>query len=166
MPIIGNEKGSSLLISLMVLCLLTLLGTAALMVSTTDSKITHHMRKFEQAFYAADAGSQMARSIDPETVEPGQTIDSTGTFLDTAKYEVTFLDNLPLNWGIYILNIQSEGQNAAGSAKRTIRVDVQRVERSTGPVNDYTYQDDYSHGSQSSSATGANEEESSAEEEV
>jgi len=148
MSTIAHEKGSSLVICLMVLCLLTLLGTAALVMSTTESKITHHLRKFEQAFCAADSGAEIVRSIPkPGEVKPGDVITSMD--LGTIRYEVTPLDNLDLGWGIYILNIESEGRSHAGTAKRSVRIDVQRVDHTSGTVPDGTDLNDYDHGSES-----------------
>ena len=53
-----NEKGMVLPLGLMFLAIITLLGTTAVILTTTDLKIGSNYRASEQAFYDADAGVQ------------------------------------------------------------------------------------------------------------
>jgi len=55
-----NEKGMVLIIALIFTCLLAMLGTTAVMTTTTDVKIGANYRDSEQAFYAAQAGVEEA----------------------------------------------------------------------------------------------------------
>jgi Tfp pilus assembly protein PilX len=54
----GNEKGAVLPIGLMFLAIIAILGTTAVILTTTDLKISSNYRADEQAFYAAEAGVQ------------------------------------------------------------------------------------------------------------
>ena len=54
--IYGNEKGMVLPVALIFLAIIALLGTTAVIVTTTDIKIGSNYRASEQAFYAAEAG--------------------------------------------------------------------------------------------------------------
>jgi hypothetical protein len=57
-----NEKGMVLPLGLMFLAIIAILGTTAVIVSTTDLKIGSNYRASEQAFYAAEAGLEEARA--------------------------------------------------------------------------------------------------------
>ena len=56
----GNEKGMVLPLGLMFLAIIAILGTTAVIITTTDLKIGSNYRASEQAFYAAEAGVQEA----------------------------------------------------------------------------------------------------------
>ncbi|MCK4470072.1 MAG: pilus assembly PilX N-terminal domain-containing protein [Desulfobacterales bacterium] len=56
--IYGNEKGMVLPLGLMFLAIIAILGTTAVIVTTTDLKIGSNYRASVQAFYDADAGVQ------------------------------------------------------------------------------------------------------------
>ena len=60
--IYGNEKGFVLPLGLMFLAIIAILGTTAVIVTTTDLKIGSNYRASEQAFYAAEAGTEEARA--------------------------------------------------------------------------------------------------------
>ena len=54
--IYNNEKGMVLPLGLMFLAIIAILGTTAVIITTTDLKIGSNYRASEQAFYAAEAG--------------------------------------------------------------------------------------------------------------
>ena len=58
--IYGNEKGMVLATGLIFLAIIAILGTTAVIVTTTDLKIGTNYKLSEQAFYAAEAGIQRA----------------------------------------------------------------------------------------------------------
>jgi len=79
--ILGNEKGMVLAVTLMLIAVLVLLGTTAVMTVTTDLKIAANYRSSTQAFYAAEAGIEEARTrmmnnFTPTTGATGHIIDS------------------------------------------------------------------------------------------
>jgi len=57
-----NEKGMVLPLGLMFLAIIAILGTTAVIITTTDLKIGNNYRTSEQAFYAAEAGIEEARA--------------------------------------------------------------------------------------------------------
>ena len=60
--IYNNEKGFVLPLGLMFLAIIAILGTTAVIVTTTDLKIGTNYKLSEQAFYAAEAGVEEARA--------------------------------------------------------------------------------------------------------
>ena len=52
---LSNQDGSALIIALMAMMLLTALGAAVVMVSTTETRISGNYRDSQEALYAADA---------------------------------------------------------------------------------------------------------------
>ncbi|TSA10502.1 MAG: hypothetical protein D4R73_05160 [Deltaproteobacteria bacterium] len=58
--IIKNEKGIVLITALLFLMVLTVLGTTAVMISSTDIKIGGNYKTSKQAFYNAEAGIERA----------------------------------------------------------------------------------------------------------
>ncbi len=57
---VSNERGTVLVISIMILALLTFLGIAALDTTSTEIRISANDRVYKQAFYAADTGISYA----------------------------------------------------------------------------------------------------------
>lgn len=57
----ARERGITLVLVMVALTALTLLGVASLATSTTDTMITHNLRRMDQAHYAAIAGVEHAR---------------------------------------------------------------------------------------------------------
>ncbi|MBU2520762.1 MAG: pilus assembly PilX N-terminal domain-containing protein [Proteobacteria bacterium] len=69
----NNEKGFVLPVGLMFLAILALLGTTAVIITTTDLKIGTNYKLSEQAFYVAEAGIQ--RGIDDMKNNSGSSFD-------------------------------------------------------------------------------------------
>ncbi len=71
--ILSNEKGFVLPIGLMFMAIIAILGTTAVIVTTTDLKIGSNYRDSKQAFYDAEAGVQYVLkqlSIDLDDSDP------------------------------------------------------------------------------------------------
>jgi Tfp pilus assembly protein PilX len=60
--ILSNEKGFVLPVGLMFLVIIVILGTTAVIITTTDLKIGGNYKQSVQAFYAAEAGIEEARA--------------------------------------------------------------------------------------------------------
>lgn len=86
--IYGNEKGAVLVVALAFMVVLGLLGTTAVLITTTDMKIGGNLKVSQQAFYEADAGVEEARARMRGGADPSISID----------------DNFPTNtqWKAYI----------------------------------------------------------------
>lgn len=59
----GGERGVALVIVLVMLLLLSILGSTMLATSTSDLQIAGNYRNSEEAFYAADAGLELGHTI-------------------------------------------------------------------------------------------------------
>jgi hypothetical protein len=57
---LSNQEGSALIIALMAMMLLTALGAAVVMVSSTETRIAGNYRNSQEALYAADAAVERA----------------------------------------------------------------------------------------------------------
>lgn len=62
----GRERGTTLVITLMVILVLMVIGAAALMTSSIELRVTGNERVQKQAFYAAEAGLNYARMNPPK----------------------------------------------------------------------------------------------------
>jgi len=58
----NNEKGFVLPVGLMFLAIIVILGTTAVIITTTDLKIGANYKQSAQAFYAAETGTEEARA--------------------------------------------------------------------------------------------------------
>ena len=58
---LGDEKGMVLVVSLMMVAVIVLLGTTAVMTTSTDMKISANYKTGNQAFYVSEAGIEEAR---------------------------------------------------------------------------------------------------------
>src|SRR3989304_8878163 len=72
MKLIRNEKGIALLVSLMVLIMLTLIGMAAIMTTTTEVNIAGNEKQATQALYLAEAGVSVVKAFfeNPSSFNP------------------------------------------------------------------------------------------------
>ena len=61
----NRESGTTLVITLMMMVILTLIGLAAMMTSSIDIRISGNEAVQKQALYAADAGLNFARANGP-----------------------------------------------------------------------------------------------------
>ena len=69
-----NEKGMVLVVVLLLTAVLVLLGSTAVIMSTTDMKISSNYRSSSQAFYIAEAGLEQARTQLRTAVSGGSTL--------------------------------------------------------------------------------------------
>lgn len=60
---IKNESGIALITALLIMVLITVLGTAAIMTSTTDVKIGANFRDYTKSFYAADGAVNIGAGV-------------------------------------------------------------------------------------------------------
>jgi Tfp pilus assembly protein PilX len=89
----NNEKGMVLPLGLMFLAIIAIMGTTAVVVTTTDLKIGSNYRASEQAFYAAEAGLEEARAR----------LRGTSSILDNPDYAGDPATNPDATWSAYIL---------------------------------------------------------------
>jgi len=63
-----DESGAALAIALMVLVILTLLGSASIMTSITEVEIAANEKQYQMVFYASDGGSDLSPRIIRDTI--------------------------------------------------------------------------------------------------
>ena len=80
--ICGNDKGIALVLALIFLVALALLGTTAVLLSTTDTKIGANYKASGKALYVAEAGAQEAR----QRLRPGVTGEITDAHTDKTQW--------------------------------------------------------------------------------
>jgi len=89
---LGNERGTALVVALILLWVLTIIGLAATNTSTLEVLISGSEKEGQEAFYAADGGieyglHQIALSVSPE-----------GTYnLSDANVEITVSKSIDLS---------------------------------------------------------------------
>ncbi|MEA3428734.1 MAG: pilus assembly PilX N-terminal domain-containing protein [Thermodesulfobacteriota bacterium] len=106
-----NEKGFVLPLGLMFLAIIAILGTTAVIVTTTDLKIGSNYRASEQAFYAAEAGLEEARArlrgsstADDYAGDPSATYDTwwSAYILTSGSWQTSDDPNYDANYKNYI----------------------------------------------------------------
>ncbi|HNU72415.1 MAG TPA: pilus assembly PilX N-terminal domain-containing protein [Thermodesulfobacteriota bacterium] len=123
--------GSALIVCLMILSIVTVLGTAAILTCSTETKIAHTTRISEEAFYAAEAGIEHILCIsDPVSLSADTVIRSNPLVSKAASgpaYEVTVLDQIEQPWDVYVIHVESVGYDNRRKARRVLRCDIQLV---------------------------------------
>jgi Tfp pilus assembly protein PilX len=64
-----DESGAAIVIALMVLVILTLMGSASIMTSITEVEIAANDKQYQMGFYASDGGADMAPRVIREIVK-------------------------------------------------------------------------------------------------
>jgi len=87
-----NEKGMVLPLGLMFLAIIAILGTTAVIVTTTDIKIGSNYKKSQQAFYAAEAGTSQAMYKIEDFIFGGEALSDTDVKVDptSSSYKATY----------------------------------------------------------------------------
>jgi len=60
--VISNQSGMALVVTLLIIVILTLIGTVAMLTTTKEMNIGGTYRDMQETFYASDAGNQMGIS--------------------------------------------------------------------------------------------------------
>ena len=98
---LGSEKGAAFVIALLILVVVTVLGLAILITSTTEIKISGNVRAATEALYIAEGGMEAVKS-NLNSSAGGNFSGTSGTSNNTQIYIVdqiprTTITN-PLNW--------------------------------------------------------------------
>ena len=92
---VNQEKGSVMIVALLILVLLTVIGISATTTSTTEVQIATNDQLNKMVFYAADAGLEVGRRVlsDLKAANPGNWDNllsgTTFTWQDTGGNDVT-----------------------------------------------------------------------------
>ena len=68
---LDNERGAVLVVALLIMAVMSLIGTAAITTSTIDIQISTNTRTARQAFYCADGGVEMSPKLVRTIVDEG-----------------------------------------------------------------------------------------------
>ena len=105
-PLYQNERGAALVISLMFLVIMGLLGTTAMVMTTTDMKIGTNYRQNAQTFYNADGGVQYVIATIENDLKNGTTVaNGTTNVLPTTVGNSEPFTASPTGFNLTISNI-------------------------------------------------------------
>jgi PilX N-terminal len=123
---IKNESGVALVTGLIILVLLTAMGTYAINMTQIDQTLSANLKASKQAFYLADGGIEWGKQqIRTNTAIPPSPTGSTKS-LNTGSYTVSFKDILPQApaWQ-YRMTVEATGN--IGTASKTLQAFVTKV---------------------------------------
>jgi Tfp pilus assembly protein PilX len=115
-----NESGVALVTGLVIMVLLTAIGTYAIHMTEIDQTLAGNLKTSKQAFYLADAGFQWGKAhVRNSPTTPPETVGSSFTqTLGTGTMTITFPAQNSLTAGQYTVAIRATG--SIGNATRTI----------------------------------------------
>jgi Tfp pilus assembly protein PilX len=120
-----NESGVALITGLVVLVLLTALGTYAINVTQIEHSLSANLKTAKQAFYVADAGLAWGtQHVRASPVVPLVLANSTQA-LEPGNFTVTFQITPPLPAFSYTVALQSVG--TVGPASKTLQAVVTKT---------------------------------------
>lgn len=87
---LNNERGSALLIALLMLVILTLFGISSTTTTTFELQIAGNDKLFKRAFYTADGATEMAGELIEQNIEERdwETVDSYGNLDPTSTTDI------------------------------------------------------------------------------
>jgi Tfp pilus assembly protein PilX len=121
-----NESGVALITGLVILVLLTAIGTYAINVTQIDQALSANLKASKQAFYLADAGIEWGKQqIRTNNTIPPSPVGSTQS-LNGGSYTVTFKNILPqaAAWQ-YRITVEATGN--IGTASKVLQAFVTKV---------------------------------------
>ncbi len=138
-----NEKGMVLATGLMFLAIIAIVGTTAVIVTTTDIKIGSNYKKSQQAFYAAEAGINVAMSTIEDFIFGGtDTLSTTGQLSNTVTYACPVTKQSgPVKpkagyevgvWAGVGFDLDATGQTGTSQSQ------IEMLARATVPIDAYT----------------------------
>jgi len=134
--LLAKEPGTVLVICMILLVILSLMGAVAIMTTSTEVRIAANSRKSEQAFYAADAGIERARTQVGWEDNTGDVHNSLAG--DPFAYQTTVLGRVNVSGDVRVFNVESRGQDPFNRSQRIIRADIE-ITRTRGSVDEGGY---------------------------
>jgi Tfp pilus assembly protein PilX len=123
---IKDESGVALVTGLVMLVLLTAIGTYAINMTQIDEALSANLRASKQAFYLADAGIEWGRQqVVSSMALPPQPVNATQT-LNGGSYSVTYPSVFPAGPAMqYTVTVRSVG--TLGTASKTLEAVVTKT---------------------------------------
>ena len=144
-----NEKGMVLATGLIFMAIIAIVGTTAVIVTTTDIKIGSNYRASQQAFYAAEAGINRAMSKIEDFIFDGTDalsdtdvkVDPTSSsYTATYNYQATKKSGPVKPKAGYEVGVWAGvgfDLNAIGKSGKA-QSEIEMLSRATVPINAYT----------------------------
>lgn len=130
--IFSNERGIALIVALLMLLVITLIGVNSISTTTFEVSISGNERIGTDAFYAAEAGTQVALNQIPTTTEITRTqIGDTSFYRAQIQYlGINHRPGFDLSWEFKRYQINSVGESLR--ANREIELQVNYGPFTTG----------------------------------
>jgi len=144
-----NEKGMVLATGLIFMAIIAIVGTTAVILTTTDIKIGSNYRASQQAFYAAEAGTNRAMSKIEDFIFDGTDalsakdvkVDPTSSsYTATYNYQATKKSGPVKPKAGYEVGVWAGvgfDLNAIGKSGKA-QSEIEMLSRATVPINAYT----------------------------
>jgi PilX N-terminal/Putative Ice-binding-like adhesive domain len=125
-----NEKGFVLPLGLMFLAIITILGTTAVILTTTDLKIGSNYKSSVQAFYIAEAGINHAQGFLKQNISDWNDYTASQTLinpttLSTGNYTITIEDPNPASGNNWRKIVSTATTSTGANAKIEVVLDPQ-----------------------------------------
>ena len=136
-----NEKGSLIVLSMVMLVLLTLIGIWATNVSKLDIEIAANEKIYNEAFHDSDFGVGWIKALlnfDDQLTDNGDVGNEIAT--NRNNFEITLLRNdiTPCPDGSKCVEIRSDSLGNAGAVSIIAAIELQSSDDAASPGNDTT----------------------------
>ncbi len=123
-----NERGSTLVVTVLVLVILSILGAAALTLTNTEFLIARNIKLKTKSFYLAEAGIEKACSVIRDV--NGTLDDGSYVAYISEPYKVQNATNSSSLWDVYAFTVNSTGYSQSSESNIQIKASMYRL-----PIN-------------------------------
>ncbi|MDZ7760301.1 MAG: PilX N-terminal domain-containing pilus assembly protein [Desulfovermiculus sp.] len=141
-----TENGSTLVVTILVLVILSILGTAALTLTNTEFLIARNMKLKTKSFYLAEAGVEKACSVIRDV--NGTLDDGSYVAYVSEPYKVQNATNSSLLWDVYEFTVNSTGYCQSSESNIQIKAFMKRL-----PINSDAAMGIYTQGANATAET-------------
>ena len=143
--ILKSERGTVLVVTLLILVILTIIGIVVVTTSTRDIQIAGYDKLYKKAFYNADAGISFfvgtSPNIEPPFPNPNPGPSNEITVPAGSSFKVYYLQNL--GGDPQRIEIQSNGEDVFGNPKVSIIAGYQYPSEEKGALPEGGYEGTY-----------------------
>lgn len=122
---VANEQGSVLIIALMLMAVLAMLGAIASTTSITEMRVAANEKSYNQTFYAADGGWQIAPAILNSFGADAPEVDATTKEVDFSTLDTTEkkINGIPYDYKVTELLSRPAAGSGAGHLEFQYQID-------------------------------------------